>query len=188
MSSQDLSNFSMLDLFRQEVESQTQVLDRRSARPGSRSGGRGSAGSLHAGSPFPEGCRTDRRYRGRRAADPLMEECFVAAQRGQIRLGRDAIDRLLQAVDLLTAVAQTQSAGQAEPLESEIIGRLWPVLPAYSRRTMRRPTPPKIRSEPRRPPGHPPDRSSHPEAMLRTPPCAWRPISSTTSWGLPVNC
>jgi len=41
----------------------------------------------------------------------VMEDCFVAAQKGEVSLGSDQIDILLQIVDLLTQLSQSLSEG-----------------------------------------------------------------------------
>jgi two-component system, chemotaxis family, sensor histidine kinase and response regulator WspE len=107
MSLQDLSQLSMLDLFRMEVDSESQTL---------------TAGLL-ALERDPKAA--DQLERCMRAAHSLkgaarivglsagvsvthaMEDCFVAAQQGRIALQQGHIDELLRGVDLLQQMART---------------------------------------------------------------------------------
>jgi two-component system sensor histidine kinase and response regulator WspE len=107
MSTQDLSQSSMLDLFRMEVDSQAQAL---------------TVGLL-ALERDPKAA--DQLERCMRAAHSLkgaarivglgagvsithaMEDCFVAAQQGRIALQQGHIDELLRGVDLLLQMART---------------------------------------------------------------------------------
>jgi two-component system sensor histidine kinase and response regulator WspE len=107
MNPQDLSESSMLDLFRMEVEAQAQVL---------------TLGLLTL-ERDPVGA--DQLERCMRAAHSLkgaarivglnagvsvthaMEDCFVAAQQGRITLHQGHIDELLRGVDLLQQMART---------------------------------------------------------------------------------
>lgn len=107
MSSSDLSQFSMKDLFRAEAESQTQVL---------------TAGLLvlerspTAADQLEICMRAAHSLKGAaRIVDigigvtlaHAMEDCFVIAQRNEVKLGRKQIDVLLEGVDLLTDLANT---------------------------------------------------------------------------------
>jgi two-component system sensor histidine kinase and response regulator WspE len=107
MNAADLSQSSMLDLFRMEVESQAQSL----------------TGGLLALERDP--VAADQLERCMRAAHSLkgaalivgvgagvsvthaMEECFVGAQQRRIALHRGHIDELLRGVDLLQQIART---------------------------------------------------------------------------------
>jgi two-component system sensor histidine kinase and response regulator WspE len=110
MSGGDLSQFSMLDLFREEARTQTQDL---------------TAGLLalerdpHAADTLEACMRAAHSLKGAARIIDLtlavdvadaMEECFVSAQNGQITLRHSQIDVLLRGVDLLLAVAQTTEA------------------------------------------------------------------------------
>ena len=102
---QDLSDFSMHDLFRLEAESQTAVLtsgllalERDAADPRQLEELMRAAHSLKGAA----------RIVGLDAAVRVahhMEDCFVAAQEGKLTLGRAQTDRLLQGVDLLSQFA-----------------------------------------------------------------------------------
>lgn len=110
MSTADLSEYSMLELFRLEAENQVQVL---------------TAGLLvlerdPAAADQLEACmRAAHSLKGAARIVGLsvtvgvahaMEDCFVAAQKGHIRLRRKHIDRLLCGVDLLARMANTPDA------------------------------------------------------------------------------
>jgi two-component system, chemotaxis family, sensor histidine kinase and response regulator WspE len=107
MSPQDLSQVSMLDLFRMEVDSESQAL---------------TAGLLAL---ERDPVAADQLERCMRAAHSLkgaarivglsagvsithaMEDCFVAAQQGRTALQQGHIDELLRGVDLLQQMART---------------------------------------------------------------------------------
>src|SRR5687767_14820778 len=111
MSSHDLSQHSMLDLFRLEAESQVQVL---------------TSGLLalerdHSAADQLEACmRAAHSLKGAARIVDLpvavrvahaMEDCFVAAQAGRVVLGREGIDVLLRATDLLGRIAGVGAEG-----------------------------------------------------------------------------
>ncbi len=108
MSGKDLSQISMLDLFRMETEGQAQVL---SAGLLALERDAGAADQLEscmrAAHSLKGAARIVDLGAGVRVAH-AMEDCFVAAQRGHIRLGQKQIDVLLAATDLLTQIAGTQ--------------------------------------------------------------------------------
>jgi two-component system sensor histidine kinase and response regulator WspE len=106
----DLSNLSMFDLFRVEAESQCaaltsglleiengatspQVLETLMRAAHSL---KGAARIIH----IPTGVRVAH----------AMEDCFVAAQRGSLQLGRREIDLLLRGVDILNQIAHNTEA------------------------------------------------------------------------------
>ncbi len=107
MSGQDLSDLSMMDLFRLDADSQAQTLD---------------AGLLAlerdavAAAPLEACMRAAHSLKGAARVIGLnvgvevahaLEDCFVAAQRGALLLGRAQIDVLLQGADLLKRIAHT---------------------------------------------------------------------------------
>jgi two-component system sensor histidine kinase and response regulator WspE len=108
--SPDLSQFSMHDLFRLEVEGQREVL----------TGGLltlerapEDAAQLEACMRSAHSLKGAARIVGLGAAVAVahaMEDCFVAAQRGQVRLDQRRIDLLLRGLDLLVAIANTPEA------------------------------------------------------------------------------
>ncbi|MDD5679246.1 MAG: hybrid sensor histidine kinase/response regulator [Kiritimatiellae bacterium] len=127
---QDLSAFSMLDLFRQETEAQTAVLNE----------------SLVALEQDPR--NTERLAAMMRAAHSLkgaarivgldpavkvahaLEDCFVAAQKGEIVIQPEAVDGLLSGVDMLVKIAGVPEADAAawrtehQAEIDELVGRL----------------------------------------------------------------
>lgn len=110
MSSSDLSQMSMLDLFRLEAESQMQVL----------TNGLLILESDATASDQLEACmRAAHSLKGAARIVGLntgvdvahaMEDCFVAAQRGDITLRKKHIDLLLRGGDLLNHIANTPEA------------------------------------------------------------------------------
>ncbi|MDQ0395735.1 hybrid sensor histidine kinase/response regulator [Labrys monachus] len=111
MSGEDFSQFSMLDLFRAELETQSHAL---------------TAGLLALerqpmAADHLEACmRAAHSLKGAARIIDLtpavtvthaMEECFVAAQRGQVRLQRAHISALFGGVDLLAAIAAQPEGG-----------------------------------------------------------------------------
>jgi two-component system sensor histidine kinase and response regulator WspE len=110
MSAADLSDLPMLDLFRLEAETQVQalienllVLERvpMAAEP------------LEACMRAAHSLKGAARIVGLNAGVGVahaMEDCFVAAQRGQITVGQKQIDLLLRGADLLTRIAKTPEA------------------------------------------------------------------------------
>ncbi len=110
MSSPDFSSMSMLELFRMDAESQFQAL---------------TAGLLAlerdpvAADQLEICMRAAHSLKGAARIIGLdvvvkithaMEDCFVAAQRGTLRLRQSHIDVLLQGVDLLTRIVNTADA------------------------------------------------------------------------------
>ena len=110
MIEQDLSQFSMLDLFRVEAETQALVLtsgllalERDPALADQLEACMRAAHSLK-GAARIVGLAV-----GVRVAH-AMEDCFVAAQQGQLTLRQAHIDLLLGATDLLARIAHTAEA------------------------------------------------------------------------------
>src|SRR5882672_3535951 len=105
--SEDLSQFSMMELFRQEAEGQNAIL----------TGGLlalerdpTAAAQLESLMRAAHSIKGAARIVGIDVVVGLaheMEECFVAAQKGKIVLRSEATDLLLRAVDLLMRIAQT---------------------------------------------------------------------------------
>lgn len=111
MSGEDLSDLSMIELFRAELAAQSQAFT-----AGLLALERDPAAAIHL-----DACmRAAHSLKGAARIIDLtpavqvaheMEECLVAAQHGQIRLNRTHIDTLLGGIDLLAAIA----AGTGEP-------------------------------------------------------------------------
>jgi two-component system sensor histidine kinase and response regulator WspE len=107
MSAQDLTQVSMLDLFRMEVDSQAQTLtvgllalERDPAAADELERCMRAAHSLK-GAASIVGLRAGVRI------THAMEDCFVAAQHGRTVLRQEHIDELLHGVDLLQQMART---------------------------------------------------------------------------------
>jgi len=113
MSGEDLSNFSMADLFRIEVDNQSKTL---------------TAGLLsleqdsHTAEQLEVLMRAAHSLKGAARIVDLgtavrvahaMEDCFVAAQKEKIVLGQEQIDLLLGGVDLLIKISQTPESNAA---------------------------------------------------------------------------
>ena len=106
----DLSGFSLWELFRSEVETQTQAL---TAALLVLEGDPRHADQLAAAMRAAHSLKGAARIVDLMPAQQLthaMEDCFVAAQEGRIVLGADAIDVFLQGVDLLTSIGVVAEA------------------------------------------------------------------------------
>jgi two-component system sensor histidine kinase and response regulator WspE len=122
MSDGDLSQMSMQELFRLEAESQVQVLTIGLLTLESNAT---AADQLEACMRAAHSLKGAARIVGIHAGvnvAHVMEDCFVAAQRGYIALRKKHIDLLLRGVDLLTAIANTPESGigkwmDANPVE-----------------------------------------------------------------------
>jgi two-component system, chemotaxis family, sensor histidine kinase and response regulator WspE len=124
MSDQDLSQLSMMELFGMEAESQGQVLttgllalERDPA----------AADQLEACMRAAHSLKGAARIVGLNAGVDIanaMEDCFVAAQRGDVTLRQKHVDLLLSGVDLLNRIADLPKAnpkqGAAEKLPEVI--------------------------------------------------------------------
>jgi two-component system sensor histidine kinase and response regulator WspE len=112
--SQDLSQFSMLDLFRMEVDGQREALTQgllAIERVPT------DAGELEACMRGAHSLKGAARIVGLGAAVAVahaMEDCFVAAQSGSLRIGRQRVDLLLRGVDLLVRIANTPEPDSAK--------------------------------------------------------------------------
>jgi two-component system sensor histidine kinase and response regulator WspE len=107
MSHQDLSQVSMLDLFRMEVDSQTQAL---TAGLLALERDPVAAGQLECCMRAAHSLKGAARIVDLSAGVSIthaMEDCFVAAQQGRIVLHQEHIDELLRGVDLLQQMART---------------------------------------------------------------------------------
>ncbi len=128
--SEDLSNYSMFDLFRVEVENQAQVLtagllalERNPA----------AADQLEATMRAAHSLKGAARIVGLDAGVNVahaMEDCLVAAQQGRLTLHQARIDLLLSGVDLLTRISHVpeadaeQWAGEKKPEVDEFLTTL----------------------------------------------------------------
>ena len=110
---EDLSNFSMFELFRTEVETQAQVL---TAGLLALERDPAAADQLEAAMRAAHSLKGAARIVGLDAGVNVahaMEDCFVAAQQGRLVLHQGRIDRLLAGVDLLSRIAATPEAEAA---------------------------------------------------------------------------
>ncbi len=104
----DLGNFSMLELFRLEVEGQTAILnDGLLALEQDATAADRLEALMRASHSVKGAARMVDVDQGVRLAH-AMEDCFVAAQKGELVLGSGDIDILLRAVDLLSAIAANE--------------------------------------------------------------------------------
>ena len=113
MSAQDFSNFSMFELFRIEADNQAKiltsgllVLERDDSATGQ------TEALMRAAHSLKGAARIVDLHAAVKVAH-IMEDCFVAAQKGKIVLGQKQIDLLLNGVDLLVKIAQTPEADVA---------------------------------------------------------------------------
>lgn len=106
----DLGDFSMLDLFRAEVEGQAQVLtDSLLALERDPSASDHHESAMRAAHSLKGAARIVGLDAGVDVAH-AMEDCFVAAQNGKLSLHQGRIDVLLCGVDLLTRISETPEA------------------------------------------------------------------------------
>lgn len=107
MANQDMSNFSMMDLFRMEADTQVAVLNENILVLENNPNSPAELESLMRAAHSLKGAA---RIVGLDAAvrvAHVMEDCFVAAQAGSIALDSpDKIDVMLRAIDLLAQISQ----------------------------------------------------------------------------------
>ncbi|MEG3860890.1 hybrid sensor histidine kinase/response regulator [Microcoleus sp. herbarium12] len=107
MSNQDMSNFSMMDLFRMEADTQVAILNENILLLENNPNSPTQLESLMRAAHSLKGAA---RIVGLDAAvrvAHVMEDCFVAAQAGSIALDSpDKIDVMLRAIDLLAQISQ----------------------------------------------------------------------------------
>jgi two-component system sensor histidine kinase and response regulator WspE len=204
---EDLSGFSMLELFRLEAESQTAIL---------------SAGVLaveefeRSPETIESMMRAAHSLKGAArivGLDPAvrvahaMEDCFVAAGKGTFRVRPEHVDLLLASIDFLSSIAKADDAISPKsdwPRTADaLVAELGALLTAPASQATPPVAPPAANTEPAAteeiaapepparqpaPPTHPPlphprpGRSSRPTASSAFPPTA-----SPGSWGSPAN-
>lgn len=131
MSLDDLSQMSMLDMFRIEAQAQTQVLtESLLALEQDPDAAAHTEACMRAAHSLKGAARIVGVPAGVRVAH-AMEDCLVAAQRGELKLSRPRIDQLLKGVDLLLAIATSEEAKMPE-WEAEGDGRVDAFLAALS--------------------------------------------------------
>ncbi|KKJ06409.1 Hpt domain-containing protein, partial [Burkholderia gladioli] len=113
----DLSRQSLLDLFREETQTQTEALSRHllALEQGAQDAAAFEA-CMRAAHSLKGAARIVGVPQGVEIAG-RMEECFVAAQRGEQVLGASHIDALLTGVDLLVRVGDPGTAASVTPIE-----------------------------------------------------------------------
>jgi len=109
----DLSGFSMLELFRMEADSQTHILtdgllalERQAGDPG--------AGAIEAMMRAAHSIKGAAAIVGLQVVVQLahgMEDSFVAAQHGRLKLTPERVDVLLSGVDLIVQISRLDDAG-----------------------------------------------------------------------------
>lgn len=114
----DLSNFSLLELFRVEVETQCAILTEGLLALERDAGTVDHLETLMRAAHSLKGAARIMNLNRAVQVAHTMEDCFVEAQRGSLALPRTRIDLLLQGVDLLTRISQTEEASM-ESWETE---------------------------------------------------------------------
>jgi two-component system sensor histidine kinase and response regulator WspE len=115
---QDLSGFSMLDLFRGEVETQASILNEGLLELENDPGARERLEALMRAAHSIKGAARIVEVDIAVKVSHAMEDCFVAAQEGKITLRPDDIDILLRGVDTLTKIAGVKEADFSEWLST----------------------------------------------------------------------
>lgn len=110
MSGDDLSDLSMLELFRIEAETQTDTLISGLLALEREPDSAERLESLMRAAHSLKGAARMVNLDVAVKVAHVMEDCFVAAQAGKLRLRRAQVDLLLAGVDLLTRIAQTSEA------------------------------------------------------------------------------
>ncbi len=117
--SEDLSSFSMIDLFRSECESQTRVLSDGLVQLEGREPDAKLLESLMRAAHSLKGAARIVDLDGAVSVSHAMEDTFVAAQAGKRPLDSVAVDHMLRGVDLLTRLAASGSSVPAN-LEADV--------------------------------------------------------------------
>src|SRR5450830_359881 len=120
MSSTDLRQMTMLELFRHEVESQVQVLNEGLLELERYSGGASEREQLQesleacmrAAHSLKGAARIISLNAGVNVAH-VMEDCFVLAQQGKLQLRRRQLDALFKGVDLLVRIANAPGGDES---------------------------------------------------------------------------
>lgn len=102
----DLSQMSMRDLFRMEVETQVQVLTENLLKLEELDENREALAAIARAAHSIKGAARIVQVDPAVRIAHVMEDCLVAVQKGQIALDSAAIDRLLAGSDLLVAMSQ----------------------------------------------------------------------------------
>lgn len=110
----DLSNFSMLDLFGMEVETQAAILNENLLALENQQQPDKELEALMRGAHSIKGAARIVQINAAVNIAHVMEDCFVAAQEGAIALENHHIDRLLEGVDLLQRISQVKEENLEE--------------------------------------------------------------------------
>ena len=180
--SQDLGDLSMLDLFRMEVETQVGLLNNTLLEIENQP----NSDEVAIAKQLEDLMRAAHSIKGAArivGLDPavkvahVMEDCFVAAQKGQIHLNHDHIDVLLGGVDWFTQVHHFPAAdlpqwlGQQSETITELVTTIAALLtapsPSPSASSSSSPSPPPASSSP---PSFSSPRQAPPSSSLSTAP------------------
>ncbi|MEI8243362.1 MAG: Hpt domain-containing protein, partial [bacterium] len=107
---QDLSAFSMLDLFRQEAEAQTAVLNENLLALEQDPGNAGRLEAMMRAAHSLKGAARIVNLDPAVKVAHALEDCFVAAQKGELAIRPEAVDGLLSGVDLLSQISRVSEA------------------------------------------------------------------------------
>jgi two-component system, chemotaxis family, sensor histidine kinase and response regulator WspE len=130
----DLSNLSLLDLFRIEVETQAAVMTRGLLELERNPAATDHLAELMRGAHSLKGAAGIVKRDAAMRLAHVMEDCFVAAQHGKLVLRKKQINVLLKAVDLLTQSAQTPETN-VDAWQTEHHSEIERVVGALSART-----------------------------------------------------
>ena len=110
---EDLSNLSMLELFRAEAENQTSVLNAGLLELERGAGSAGLFDSLMRAAHSLKGAARIVNLQTAVGLAHALEDCFVAAQHGRLALGPTQVDTLFQGVDLLAQLSKANDRNMA---------------------------------------------------------------------------
>lgn len=139
MSGEDLSSFSMLDLFRTEVDSQAKVLTTGLLALERTNQSAEQIEILMRAAHSLKGAARIVNLGAAVQVAHAMEDCFVAAQKRPVTLGQRQIDLLLSGVDLLVKISQTAESdaakweGEQKGEIDSFIAALMPVLEGHDK-------------------------------------------------------
>jgi two-component system sensor histidine kinase and response regulator WspE len=110
---QDLSAFSMLDLFRQEAEAQTAILNESLVALEQDPGNAGRLEVMMRAAHSLKGAARIVNLVPAVKVAHVLEDCFVAAQKGELVILPEVVDGLLRGVDMLVQIAHVAEAEAA---------------------------------------------------------------------------
>src|SRR3954466_6831633 len=109
-----LEDFSLMDLFRAEVESHSEVLGAALLALEQSPGDTSRLGEMMRAAHSIKGAARVVGVDAAVGVSHVMEDCFVAAQRGALTLSPGAVDVLLRGVDLLGKISEVTRDPQAD--------------------------------------------------------------------------